>query len=86
MKKWFKEYGSLFGTGVVQVCLVAINTWQISQSKWIGAFIVGFLISFVWTFNVKKVAFGNMWHRIAYAGGAAIGTILGLFIAKQCYE
>jgi hypothetical protein len=75
----------LFGSGLIQVLLVGLNTYQIAHEKWIGAFIVGFLISFVWTFNVKKIAFGTMTDRIIYASGAAFGTTLGLIIAQIIY-
>jgi hypothetical protein len=76
----------LFLTGMVQVLLVAINTYQLAHKKWIGCFIVGFLISFVWTYNVKRIAFGKFWERVIYALGAAVGTIIGLFISIFFYE
>jgi hypothetical protein len=77
---------ALFGTGCIQVLLVAINTWQIAHGKWFGCMVVGFLISYVWTWNVKKVAFGTHGDRLIYAGGAALGTIAGLAIATFFYE
>lgn len=76
----------LFFTGMVQVLLVALNTYQLAHKKWVGCFIIGFLISFIWTFNVKRVAFGKFWERIIYASGAAVGTILGLFLSILFYE
>lgn len=66
--------------------LVGLNTWQIAHGKYAGAFVVGFLISYVWTWNVKKVAFGTHRDRIVYALGAGIGTLLGLGIASLIYE
>lgn len=76
----------LFLSGIIQVLLVATNTYQIAHKKWIGCFVVGFLISFVWTFNVKKIAFGTIKDRILYATGAAFGTILGLMLSTYIYE
>lgn len=76
----------LFLSGMVQVLLVAINTYQLAHKKWIGCFVIGFLISFVWTFNVKRIAFGKFWERIIYALGAAVGTILGLLLSILFYE
>jgi len=32
----------------------------------------------VWTFNVKKIAFGDKKDRIVYAGGAAVGAFFGV--------
>lgn len=79
------HYLALFGTGVLQVSLVAVNTYQIAHEKYLGVMIIGFLISFVWTFNVKKIAFGNNIDRIVYASGAACGSLLGLLIAQTYY-
>jgi hypothetical protein len=72
--------------GFIQVLLVCINTYQIAHEKWLGVFLIGFLISFSWSFNVKKIAFGSMQDRIFYALGAAVGSISGLFIAKMYYK
>lgn len=75
----------LFTTGFVQVLLVALNTWQIANDHLVGAVIVGFLISLTWTFNVKRIAFGTHADRFIYAGGAALGTLSGLLLAKAIY-
>lgn len=75
----------LFGSGFIQVILVAINTYQIANNKILGTVIFGFLISFVWSFNVRKIAFGTMTDRIVYALGAAGGSATGLVIATQYY-
>lgn len=76
----------LFTTGFLQVLLVAVNTYQIANKKYVGAVFVSFGISYLWTNNVKKIAFGNMMDRLAYASGAAIGTVVGIFAAKLIYE
>lgn len=85
MKVQLKENIKLFITGFIQVVLVAINTYQIAHEKYEGVFVVGFLISFVWSFNVKKIAFGDIWDRVIYSSGAAFGAILGLIISKIIY-
>lgn len=76
----------LFLSGMIHVLLVAINTYQLAHKKWVGCFIIGFLISFIWTFNVKKIAFGKNAERIIYAFGAAVGTVLGLALSTFFYE
>ena len=76
----------LFLTGVMQVTLVAINSYQIPHKKWVGALTVGFLISMIWTWNVKKIAFGDWFDRVAYASGAATGTGLGMLASFWWYE
>lgn len=85
MKLNWKEKSKLFGTGFLQVVLVAINTYQISHELYVGAFIVGFGISFVWSFNVKRIAFGTFNDRVVYALGAGLGSLLGLVFSKMIY-
>lgn len=77
---------ALFLTGFAQVALVAINTWQIANNKIVGALIVGFLISLVWTFNVRRVAFATNMDRIIYCLGASAGTATGLLITHILYK
>lgn len=73
-------------TAYAQVLLVAINTWQIANGKMIGAIIVGFLISLVWSFNIKRIAFADNIDRITYCIGASLGTASGLILAKIIYK
>jgi len=75
-----------FSTGLIQVMLVCVNTWQIANEKYLGAIIVGFLISLVWTLNVRAAAFGTIWQRLSYCLGAATGTALGLTITQIIYK
>ena len=77
---------TLFITGFIQVVLVSVNTWQIAEQKvidyrYLHILVTGFFISFVWSFNVKGVAFGDIWNRLSYAFGAGIGTIAGVTVA-----
>lgn len=87
-----KDYFSIFATGFVQVILVCLNTYQISaytnkpsNHLLIGIVLVGFLISFIWTWNVKKVVFGGIWDRVSYALGAALGSISGVLLGSLIY-
>jgi len=75
-----KQNTSLFITGFSQVSLVALNTLLLAKQVIIGVVIVSFLISFIWSFNVKKVAFGSMRDRLVYSAGASVGGLTGLFI------
>lgn len=73
----------LFITGFLQVFFVAINTYFITKRFYIGVAIVSFLISFIWSFNIKKVAFGSMKDRIIYSLGACAGGLLGLYLSTK---
>lgn len=76
----------LFFRAMLQVMLVALNTYQVSHGHFIGAVIVGFLISLVWTFNVKSAAFGSFYDKLIYATGAAVGTGIGLLFSTFIYS
>lgn len=71
----------LAGTGFLQVIFVASNTVFIAHYQLLSNLITAFLISWVWTFNVKKVAFGDNLDRWFYAVGAALGSVAGNVIA-----
>lgn len=72
----------LFGTGFLQVFFVACSTFMISRQFYTGVFLVGFAISWLWSGNVKKVAFGGPPDRVVYAAGAALGSVCGLLASS----
>ena len=72
----------LFTSGFLQVFFVAMNTFFIHKEFYIGVFVCSFLISWLWSMNVKKIAFGNNKDRFIYASGAAVGSIFGLIVAS----
>jgi len=76
--------GKALLTGWLQVALVAINTYQMANRHVAGALLVGFLISLVWTFNVRT-ALGNWPERLTYCTGAALGAGTGLLITHLIY-
>jgi hypothetical protein len=71
----------LFITGFVQVFFVAVNTYFISKKFYGGVFFCGFIISIVWSWNVKKIAFGSFKDRMFYAFGAGVGSLIGLIVS-----
>ena len=75
---------ALFFTGFIQVFLVAINTYLIAKLFWVGIAITSFLISLVWTYNVSrksgKVSFTDTKSRLAYAFGAMLGSVVGVYV------
>jgi len=73
----------LFLTGFAQVLFVAINTLFLSRIFYLGVLLCGFTISFIWSYNVKKVVFGTIKERLIYSIGASLGGVLGLFISQQ---
>lgn len=75
----------LFCLAMMQTSVIAINTWQIAHYKLLGSLGISFLISLIWTFNVKSVAFGDTKDRIIYSSGAALGTIAGMYLTQLFY-
>lgn len=75
----------LFTTGFTQVFLVVLNTYFITREFLFGILVCGFLISFVWSHNVKKIAFGSELDRIIYSLGAMTGSILAFYFGKWIY-
>lgn len=68
----------LFINGFLYVFLLSGNTYCIAKLWWIGIAVFGFLISFLWTVNVKRVAASSITSRVAYAGGAMFGGLAGV--------
>jgi xanthine/uracil/vitamin C permease (AzgA family) len=78
-----KDYLILFLSSFIQLFLGAYNIWQIANNLPIQVTVVGFLIAFIWTFNVKKITVSTMPERIIYSLGAGIGTTVGMIFAKK---
>lgn len=72
----------LFLTAFLQVTFVAMSSVSIIHGQLIMIGITGFAISYIWTLNVKKVAFGNHRDRFIYAFGAMLGTYFGYFLSS----
>ena len=72
----------LFLMAFAQVFMVVANTYFIANNGVGGIIIAGFFINYIWTHNVRKVAFGNEWDRLIYTSGAVLGSISGYFTAK----
>ncbi len=71
----------LFLTGLLQVTFVSMNVTFIAHGEIIPMLLTGFMISLIWTLNVKRIAIGDWYDRLTYANGAMIGTGLGYFIS-----
>ncbi len=76
-----KNKWALFLTALVQVTFVAMNVTFIAHQRIVPMLMTGFMISLIWTINVKRVALGGWLDRITYANGAMFGTGLGYIIS-----
>lgn len=82
MKKLIKNPKiALFLTGLLQVTFVAMNVNFIAHGMIIPMLLTGFMISLVWTINVKRISIGGWLDRISYSTGTMTGTGLGYIIS-----
>ena len=72
----------LFLTSFLQVFMVAVNTILLTKGFIIGIFGASFAISWLWTSNVKKIAFSNTRDRFVYSFGAGCGAVTGYLIVN----
>jgi hypothetical protein len=72
----------IFFQSFFQVGLVSISTILITKHLYFGIFILGFLISLLWSFNVSKIAVSTINKKITYSLGAGIGAVCGVLITN----
>jgi hypothetical protein len=72
----------IFFQSFFQVGLVAVSTILITKGYMVGIFIVSFLISLLWAFNVSRVAISTLNQKLTYAFGAGCGSVVGVLILK----
>jgi len=72
----------MFIQSFFQVGLVAVSTILITKGYLVGVFIVSFLISLLWAYNVSRVAISTMNQKITYSLGAGCGSVTGILILK----
>lgn len=68
----------IFLSATLQIFLVSVNTYLISHSYILEAGIVGFLLSLVWSYNIRKIVISSTPERLVYCLGAGVGTSLGV--------
>jgi hypothetical protein len=78
---------SVFLRGLLIVSLTASNIGQIAGHHFLGAFVNGFAISFVWWINSRSAAHEDLtWARECYAVGAGFGTVFGMWAVTWLYR
>lgn len=70
MKTFFQSF--------FQIALVSISTVLITKHLYFGVFVVAFLISLLWTFNVSRIAVSTIKQKLIYSLGAGAGAVCGL--------
>lgn len=71
----------VFGRAFLIVTCTALNVTQVAQHRFLAAFFTGGLLSYIWWTNSRTAAHSEVKHaQIAYALGAAFGTVFGMFL------
>lgn len=65
-----------------QIGLVSISTILITKHLYYGIFVVAFLISLLWTFNVSRIAVSTIKQKLIYSLGAGTGAVCGVLITQ----
>ena len=68
----------LFFSAMLQIFLVSTNTALIANGFMISAGIIGFSLSWVWSWNIKRIAISSNTERLIYCFGAGVGTSFGV--------
>jgi hypothetical protein len=55
---------------------------MILKHFYFGIFIVSFLISLLWTFNVSRLAISTINQKITYSLGAGCGSLCGVLLME----
>lgn len=77
-----KDHIRLMATAYFQILAVSCNVVFIQKQFIIGTLISSFAISFLWTLNVKRVAFGGWFDRFLYALFASLGSVSGFLLSN----
>lgn len=81
------EAARIVWRGFLIVMLTASNVAQISGGHYVGAFLNGAAISFVWWTNSRTASLSNIPRaRELYALGAGLGTVAGMLLVENLYR
>ncbi|MEK7636726.1 MAG: DUF5698 domain-containing protein [Patescibacteria group bacterium] len=71
----------LFLGGLVQTIVLVFNIRNIVQKRYVWSFVTAFFMAIVWALVVQEIArnLNSFEHVIAYAVGASIGTVVGIY-------
>lgn len=78
-----RDYLLIFGRAFLQVALVSANVYQIAEGRYVGGFVVGTAISYLWHRNARSAARVDLrGAAVTYALGAGCGTVTGMALSR----
>jgi hypothetical protein len=72
----------IFFQSFFQIGLVSISTILITKHLYFGIFVVSFLITLLWTFNVSRIAVSTIKQKLIYSLGAGTGAVCGVLLTQ----
>ena len=72
----------IFFQSFFQIALVSISTILITKHLYFGIFVVSFLITLLWTFNVSRIAVSTIKQKLIYSLGAGAGAECGVLLTQ----
>ena len=81
----FLEALLIFGLRVLGIAVSTLSTLMTVQGRKIYAVAAGFVSSLVYVIAIGKVVtnLNNVWNVVAYAGGFAGGTLIGMMLEQR---
>lgn len=76
-------YPKLAVTAFLQVFFVGANTYCVVNLEWAGMLFCGFMISWMWSSNVKKMSMHTTTDRLVYSLSAMLGGTTGVLLFKM---
>lgn len=75
----------IFGLRVLGIAISTLSTLMTVQGRKVYAVGAGFISSLVYVIAIGKVVanLNNVWNILAYAGGYAIGTLVGMMLDQR---
>lgn len=75
-----RQLSKLFLTGGIYTLFVAMTTVFIAHQSYLANFFSALAVNLIWALNIKRMAEGTSKDRMAYALGAATGSVSGSLI------
>jgi hypothetical protein len=72
----------IFFQSFFQIGLVSVSTILITKHLYFGIFVVSFLITLLWTFNVSRIAVSTIKQKLIYSLGAGTGAVCGVLLTQ----
>jgi len=81
----FLEALLIFGLRVLGITVSTLATLMTVQGRRLYAMVAGFISALVYVIAIGKVVanLGNIWNVLAYCGGFAVGTLIGMTLERR---